>query len=95
MDKELTFHVKYGKHTYTFNFGSEVYIFHTGIYNDMDKRYGLKILLEYVALTHECYLKDSNRTPLGALADYIAEHWKKVKKLDCYELLDQFYLQYD
>ena len=38
--------------------------------------------------------KDSNNTPLGELADYIATHWKKVKKLGSYEILDEFYLQY-
>ncbi len=55
----------------------------------------MKGLLEYVAYTQNYYLSDSNRTPLGELADYIAEHWKKAKKLDCYELLDEFYLQYE
>ncbi len=95
MEKQISFQVTYGKHTYSFHFGSEVYIFHTGIYNNMDKKYGLKVLLEYVTLTHECYLKDSNRTPLGALADYIATHWKKIKDLGRYEILEQFYLQYE
>ena len=93
MEQQISFQVTYGKHTYNFNYGSEVYIFHTGIYNDMDKKYSLKVLLEYVALTHECYLKDSNRTPLGELADYIATHWKKVKNLGRYEILDEFYSQ--
>ena len=95
MENKISFQVMYGKQTYNFNYGSEAYIFHTGIYNDMDKKYSLKVLLEYVALTHECYLKDSNRTPLGALADYIATNWKDVKDFGRYDILDKFYLQYD
>lgn len=79
-EKELNFTVTYGKHTFTFHQGAEVYIFHTGIYNDIDKKYGIKGLREYVAFVHDCYLSDSNRTPLGALADYIATNWKKLKK---------------
>ena len=94
MKKQISFQVCYGKHTYNFHYGSEVFIFHTGVYNDMDKKHSLKTLLEYVALTQECYLKDSNNTPLGELADYIATHWKKVKKLGSYDILDEFYLQY-
>ena len=95
MDKAISFEIKYGKRTYRFHYGSEAYIFHTGIYNGMDKTYSIKVLLDYVALTHECYLKDSNRTPLGALADYIATNWKEVKYLGRYDILEQFYLQYD
>ena len=95
MKKQLSFEIKYGKETYRFEYGSEAYIFHTGIYDDMDKKYGLKVLLEYVAFTQNCYLSDSNRTPLGELADYIAENWKSAKKLDRYELLDEFYSQYE
>ncbi len=47
MENKISFQVMYGKHTYNFNYGSEAYIFHTGIYNDMDKKYSLKVLLEY------------------------------------------------
>ena len=83
--------IKYKDKTYTFSYGSEAYIFHTGVCNDIDKKYGLKALLEYVSLVHESYLRDDNRTPLGALADYAAENWKNVRRLSEYKLLDKFY----
>lgn len=66
---EVKYTATYKNKTYTFKYGSEVYIFDTGIYNDIRSP---KKLLEYVNLVHSCYLKDSNRTPLGALADYVA-----------------------
>ena len=91
MQKELQFTVTYGKQIFTFAQGSKAYIFHTGIYNDIDKKYGIKGLLEYVAFVHECYISDSNRTPLGALADYIATHWKKLKNKGRYDVLEEFY----
>jgi len=91
MEQKIKFQVKYYDKEYTFDYGSEVFIFHTGIYNDIDKKYGLEALLDYVALTHNSYLSDSNRTPLGAFADYVATNWKKVKHLGKYNLLDKFY----
>ena len=91
MQKELKFIITYGKHTFEYQYGSQVYIFHTGIYNNIHKNYGIKGLQNYVAFVHECYLSDSNRTPLGALADYIAKHWKRVKNKERYDVLEEFY----
>ena len=79
MQKQIEFTVKYRNKTYTFDFGSEVYIFHTGIYNEIDKKYGLKALMKYVSLVFDAYLSDDNRTPLGPLADYVAAKWRKSK----------------
>ena len=93
IEKELKFTVTYGKHTFTFEQGSKAYIFHTGVYNDIDKKYGIKGLLEYVDFVHDCYIEDSNRTPLGALADYIAAKWKKIKNKSLYDVLEKFYEQ--
>ena len=90
-DNKITFQINYKGKTYSFVYGSEVYIFHTGIYNDMDKKYGMETLLKYVWLVHNAYLSDSNRTPLGAFADYVAENWKKVKGLNRCDLLEKFY----
>lgn len=89
--ENISFQVTYNNKNYTFEFGSEVYIFHTGIYNKIDKKYSIKELLNYVRLVHECYLKDTNRTPLGELCDYVAQHWKKLKKKGRYEILEEFY----
>ncbi len=88
----VKFQVIYNNEIYPFEYGSQVYIFHTGIYNDM-QRYGIKQLLKYVDFVQLCYLKDSNRTPLGELADYIAEHWKTVRNKNYYGVLDEFYSQ--
>ena len=92
-EKELKFMVVYGKHSFTYQVGSEVYIFHTGIYNNIPKKYGIKGLREYVAFVHDCYLADDNHTPLGALADYIATHWKKLKSKGRHDVLEEFYAQ--
>ena len=90
-EKELKFIIAYGQHTFEYQYGSEVYIFHTGIYNNIHKKFGIKGLRNYVAFVHDCYLADSNRTPLGALADYIALHWKQLKNKGRYDVLEEFY----
>lgn len=92
---EIQIQITYKNKTYNFTYGSQAYIFHTGIYNDVDKKYGIKGLLEYVSLVNACYLKDSNRTPLGALSDYVATNFKKCRKLGREEILDLFYEQFD
>ena len=92
-EKDLQFIVTYGNQTFTFNQGSKAYIFHIGIYNDIDKNYGIKGLLEYISFVHECYISDSNRTPLGSLADFIAAKWKKLKNKGRYAVLEKFYTQ--
>lgn len=86
--------VIYKDKTYNFNFASQAYIFQTGIYNDIEDKYGITELLEYTDFVHRCYMKDSNRTPLGSLADYIAERWKKIKKQNIYKILNDFYWSY-
>lgn len=91
--KKPTFSIKYGKHTFEYENGAEIYIFHTGIHNEFDKKYGIKGLLAYTAFVYDCYIEDSNHTPLGRLGDYIAHHWKKAKKQGIYETLDKFYSQ--
>ena len=92
---DIKIKITYRGKTYNFIYGSQAYIFHTGLYNGVQKKYGMKGLLEYVSLVHDCYLKDSNRTPLGALSDFVATHFKKCKKLGRHEILDLFYEQLD
>ena len=91
MQKDLQFTVTYGKQTFTFEQGSKLYIFHTGIYNDIDKKYGIKGLRVYVEFVHYCYIDDDNNTPLGALADYVATNWKKLKNKGHRKVLQEFY----
>ena len=90
-ENKIEFIVKYKNKEYAFSTGSEAYIFHTGIYNGMDEKHGVKALLDYVALVQSCYLSDNNRTPLGALADYAAENWKRVKRMSDRDIIDRFY----
>jgi hypothetical protein len=91
MNNGIEFKVTYKGEAYAFGYGSEVYIFHTGIYNDIDTKHGIGTLLQYTALVHDCYLSDSNRTPLGELADYVAENWDKLNGSDRYDILEKFY----
>ena len=83
--------VIYQRKKYYFDFGSQVYIFHIGICNSFLFEYGIDELLKYTEFVHSCYIKDSNRTPLGELADYIAERWDEVKAMGAYDVLDKFY----
>lgn len=89
----LTFTVSYGRHTFEYKNGAEVYIFHTGIHNNFPKRFGIKGLLAYTTFVYDCHIEDSNPTPLGRLGDYIAHHWKQAKKDGIYETLEKFYSQ--
>lgn len=90
---KITIEITYNDKIYAFEYGSQAYIFHTGIYNDMDEKYGIDGLLEYVAKVHDCYLSDSYRTPLGELCDYAAENWNEIKPLGRYEILEKFYTE--
>ena len=93
MEKELNFIITYGKETFFFKQGSKAFILHTGIENSIDEQYGIKGLREYTSFVHDCYLADDNHTPLGALADYIARHWKKLKNKGRNDVLEEFYKQ--
>lgn len=88
---EFAVKVTYNGVEYPFEFGSQAYVFQTGLYNDIHERYGIKGLLRYVSLVHDCYLSDSNRTPLGEFADFVAARWRKIRKKDRNEILDEFY----
>lgn len=83
--------VTYNNKQYNFEFGSQAYIFHTGILNKMDKKYSIKQLMQYVSLVQTCYYTDSYLTPLGELCDYVAKHWKRMKTINKYDILDEFY----
>lgn len=93
MEEKISFKVEYKGKTYSFDYGCEAYIFHTGIYNEMDTKYDEQTLLKYVDFVRELYLYDSNRTPLGHLGDYVAENWESVQKeRSRANILDMFYL---
>lgn len=87
--------VNYKGKQFNFNFASQAYVFQTGIYNDIEDNYGINGLLEYTDFVHQCYIKDDRRTPLGPLADYIAERWEEIKTKAINEILEDFYWSYD
>jgi len=92
--KTLSFYVNYDNNIYTYKSGAEAMIFDYGVNNDLDRKYSMKALKEYVALVYELYLSDSNSyTPLCELCDYVAQHWKQLKHKGRYEILDEFYLK--
>lgn len=92
---DVKFTVNYKAETYVFDYGVKAYIFHTGIYWELDDKYGLDVLLEYTDYIFDCYISDSNRTPVGALADYIAEHWERYRNVGVRTALDDFYIHGD
>ena len=47
--KTLTFHVNYDNQIYTYKAGTEVMIFDYGVHNEIDRKYSMKALKEYVA----------------------------------------------
>lgn len=85
--------ISYNGKTFNFTYGSQAYIFHMGLYNEVQKKYGINGLLEYVSMVNDCHLKDSNNTPLGALSDFVADHFKQCRKMSRAEILDKFYNQ--
>jgi len=89
--KALKIQITYDGKIYDFDSGTESYLFYIGVLNDMDEKYDMPTLFDYIELVNACYLKDSNDTPLGKLADYIAEHWESVNDKSRYDILNEFY----
>ncbi len=91
MEKMIEFQVKYKGKTYNFDCGAAVYIFDIATCNGFAEAHDERTLLDYIELVRECYIKDDNPTPLGHLADFIAENWDKVDLLTRREILTLFY----
>lgn len=91
MEKPIEFKVIYKGKEYSFNCGAAVYIFDIATCNGFAESHDEKTLLDYIELVRECYIKDDNPTPLGSLADFIAEHWYAVNLLTLREILERFY----
>ena len=87
--------INFNGQEYKFDSGVKAYIFHTGLYNDMHTLYGLDTLLDYVSVVYSCYISDCNRTNVGALGDYIAEHWKRLENKPPRKILADYYFDED
>ena len=85
--------VEHDNKKYDFTNAAHVYIFECAVENKFDKKYNHKTLTSFINLVYDCYMKDSNATPLGHLTDYMAKNWKKIKNLARYEILNKFYNQ--
>jgi len=96
MNNQPTYQVVYQGKTHAFQHGAQLYIFDYGLYHNIHKR-GINVLLSFIQYVYNCYMKDCNHTPLGALTDYVAEHWDDIQKqsLGSYDLLEEFYMQLD
>ena len=79
--------IEHNSKTYEFMSGVQAYIFDVGTLNGVpeDK------LLKYTEFVYWLYIKDQNPTPLGHLADYIAEHWEEVQGRTKWDILEDFY----
>ena len=87
----LKFQVIYKGKFYEFDDGIRAYIFQLGVFNDHDKKYGMKALMRYIDITCRCIAVDSNSTPIEDFAEFVSRKWRTVKDMDSYELLDFFY----
>ena len=87
--------IEYKNHVFHYEHGYQAYILDYALYHDIDQKYGINGLKDFVSRVAECYLKDSNTTPLGALTDFMAEHWEEIKDLSRYDILTKFYEQLD
>lgn len=91
--KTIKFQVIYKGKIYEFEDGLKAYLFQVAVFNDFDKKCGNKALVDYISLTFSCIRKDCNETPIEDFSLFMVRHWKKVKTMDAYELLDYFYNQ--
>lgn len=84
--------ITHNNKTYEFEHGFEVLIFDCAVNNDFDITHPDK-LKDFICLVSDCYLKDLNQTPLGALSDYMAKNWDEIKELSRLDILEKFYDQ--
>lgn len=85
--------IEHENNIFVYEHGYQAYILDYALYHEIDKKYGIDGIRKFVFHVSECYLKDSNATPLGALTDYMAEHWEEIKELSKYDILTKFYSQ--
>lgn len=90
----LKFQVIYKGKFYEFEDGMYAFVFQLGVFNDFDKKYGMKALMQYIGLVCRCVSVDSNSTPIEDLAEFVSHKWRTVKDMESYALLDYFYETY-
>ncbi|MCI9290251.1 MAG: hypothetical protein HFE32_00430 [Clostridia bacterium] len=90
MDK-IKIQVMYNGNFFEFNEGLKAYLFHLGIRNAHDKKHGIKALLYYIDLVCSCIHTDINSTIIEDLAEFVSSHWRTVRNMERYELLNYYY----
>ena len=71
--------IEYSNKIYNFEHGYETYIFCAAVNNEFDKTHPDE-LKDFIFLVGECYLKDSNQTPLGALSSIIPALFTRISR---------------
>lgn len=77
--------------SFVFDDGLKAYLFQLAVFNDFDKRYGLKEIPDYVSKACTCVRNDSNDTPIADFAEFLVNRWRIAKSMDSYDLLQYFY----
>jgi hypothetical protein len=87
-DPQFTVTVK--QKTYQFHNGSEAFIFDAAILNDFYSAHSEQETMQYVSLTHDCYLASDVPLSLGTLSDFIATFWDDCKYMNQHEILSLY-----
>ena len=91
-EKRFDFQIIYRGKPYHFNSGQEALLFQKGIEYDVQKKYGMKGLREYVSLTYECYKAYYDQyPPIEHLGWFIAYHFSAFRTMDSEDILNDFY----
>lgn len=85
----------YNGKQYEFEDGLQAYIFHIGVCNKLDKKHGIKALLDYVDLVSSCVYVDTNETVVANFATFVSCRWQLVEDMDRGELLEFYYEEKD
>lgn len=91
---DVKFQAIYKGKNYEFDDGLVVYMFEKGIQYEIDVNYGKSALKKYAEKTAECIINDRNEPQIEKFAKFMADCWDIVCDMDCYELLDYYYLEY-
>ena len=94
MNKQPIYQVVYNDEIHQFTNGAQLYIFDCGLFWDMDKL-GNEEFNAFIRFAYDCYLEADDPIPLGALTDYIAQHWEDIKdrQQTVHQVLDKFWRQ--
>lgn len=92
MDKKIRVQIIYKDKIYEHQDGLSAYLFDFAVKNDLDSRYGEKVIKRYIETVKCCCRYDCHETPIADFANYVANYWDCVCDFENYsEVLDRFY----